>query len=96
VQVTDAGTPVLVATQQFSIAVAGRPLITSIGVTSSVVSVTWSALPGQFYQLQYATNLGGESWSAIQPDVQALDDTVTHTNSVGAGTQQFYRVLVLP
>ena len=96
VQVADAGTPTLFDTQNFTVAVASRPLITSIGVTSSVVSVTWSALPGQFYQLQCASNLFGENWNAILPDVQATSETLTHTNTVGAGTQQFYRVLVLP
>ena len=48
------------------------------------------------YQLQRATNLFGSSWEAIVPDVTATSDSLTHTNSVGVGDQQFYRVLVLP
>ena len=95
-QVADLGNPPLSDTQTFTITVARRPLITSIDVTSSVVSVTWTTLPGQAYQLQRATNLFGSSWEAIVPDVTATSDSLTHTNSVGVGDQQFYRVLVLP
>lgn len=96
VQVTDGGTPALIDTQAFTITVANRPLITSIAVTSSVVSVTWSALPGQLYQLQRSTNLIGENWHAIIPEVRATGESQTHTNAIGSDAQQFYRVLVLP
>jgi len=96
VQVADAGSPALLDSKSFTITVASRPLINSIAVTSSVVSVTWTAISGQLYQLQYATNLVGENWNAISPDVQATGETLTQTNSLGAGTHQFYRVLVLP
>lgn len=96
VQVADSGNPPLVASQDFTIAVVSRPLITNIAVTSSVVSVTWTTLPGQAYQLQCATNLTGENWKAVLPDVLATGETLLHTNTVGAGPHQFYRVLVLP
>lgn len=96
VQVADNGAPLLTDTESFTITVVSRPLITNIAVTSSVVTVTWTTLPGQSYQLQSATNLLGENWDAIAPNLLAPGDTLTHTNMIGVGDQQFYRVLVLP
>lgn len=96
VQVADSGTPVLSASQEFSVVVVDRPLITSIVMTSAVVSVTWSAVPGQSYQLQYATNLTEVDWNAVVPNVIALGGSLTHTNGTSGRAQQFYRVLVLP
>lgn len=96
VQVADGGNPILSASQDFTVTVVDRPLITSIVITSSVVSVTWSAVPGQLYQLQHATNLAEVDWDDVLPSVVATSESLTHTNSTGGSSQQFYRVLVLP
>lgn len=96
VQVADGGNPTLFASRDFFVTVLNRPLITSIVVTSSVVTVTWSTVPRQLYQLQYATNLSAVTWQAVVPDVLASGETQTHTNAVGGSSQQYYRVLVLP
>ena len=96
VRVTDNGSPVLADTRSFAVAVVERPLITGITVHDDVVSVSWGAVPGQAYRLQFASDLRSGIWEAAVPDIVATGETATHTNSIGTNLMQFYRVLVLP
>lgn len=96
IQVADDGIPGLTDMKSFSVAVVSRPLISMIAVTNGIVTVSWSSLAGQTYRLQYATNLLESSWQPVEPDVLGLGEITSQTNAVGAGSQQFYRVLVLP
>jgi hypothetical protein len=95
VRVEDGGNPPLTAEQTFTLNVVSRPTLSDIHVTSNVVSVTWTAVTGQAYQLQTCTNLRGAEWVALIPAVVADRNLVTHTNPVSSAGQ-FYRVLVLP
>jgi hypothetical protein len=71
------------------------PQIQSLVYSNGIATVTWSAIPDQTYRLQYCTNLMGNSWQAVLPDVLATNFTITSraTNSPGQG---FYRVLAIP
>lgn len=96
ITVADDGNPTLSDTKPFSITVVSRPLITDIAVTSSWVNVTWTTIPGDTYRLQFTTNLSAPQWIGIPPDVTAVGNTITHTNPFVPGTQQFYRIMVVP
>jgi hypothetical protein len=80
----------------FSINVVSRPSLMGISVSNGVVQVAWTSLPGRSYQLQSATNLADENWNAISDDILATGNVMTYTDAVGADSQRFYRVLVLP
>ena len=55
--------------------------------------VTWSAIPGTAYRVQFKADLNDTNWTDLAPDVTATDPTASITDSPGA-TQRFYRILV--
>ena len=73
------------------------PSLQNVGVTNHIVSLTWSALSGQGYQLQYKTSLspvGG--WSNIGSPITAAAATVTTTDPNPPDPRRFYRVQLIP
>jgi hypothetical protein len=91
--------PQLTATNNFTVIVTGGsppPVIQSISVSNSVVTVKWSAVSGRNYRLQYMQNLTDSTWSNVVPDITATGSIATATNGVNNSTQQFYRVILLP
>jgi len=69
----------------------------TIGSTSrSTLALTWLAIPGQTYSLEYSTNLAQNHWLVLDKAILATNSTVTVSNAVGAGGQQFYRVVLVP
>jgi hypothetical protein len=94
VRVTDGGTPPLSDTKTFTVAVYFQPRIQSITATNGIVTLTWSALDGKSYRLQYKDNLSDSDWSNLEPDVTAVGASASMTNSPGSAPR-FYRVQVL-
>jgi hypothetical protein len=93
VRVTDNGVPPLNDAKPFSIAVLARPSIVSAAVSGGDFTMTWSAIPGQTYRVQFKNNLTDANWSSLVPDVTASLATASINDPVGAA-QRFYRVLV--
>ncbi len=96
VRVTDSGLPPLSDAMSFMLTVVERPLITSLEFTNQTVQVTWSAVSGQGYQLEYTTNLSQTNWSVVLPDVISNGATAAQTNIFDQVSPQYYRVRVLP
>ncbi len=94
VRVTDNGVPPLNDAKLFSIAVLARPSIVSAAVSGGDFTLTWSAIPGQKYRVQFKNNLTDANWSDLVPDVTASLATASINDPVSA-TQRFYRVLVV-
>jgi len=72
------------------------PLIQSITRTNSSVAVTWSALSGYTYQLQYKDDLKATNWTDLFPAVTATGSSATGLDATGESAKRFYRVLVVP
>jgi hypothetical protein len=76
-----------------------EPLITSITVSGTDVTLVWTAVAGQKYRVQYTADLvgypPGSSWTDLTPDVTATGSTATKTDSVGGTTHRFYRIAVV-
>ncbi len=72
--------------------------LTALGVTQSgaTLSLTWTAIPGLTYQVQYTEDLGAASWTSLGGAVTASSNTLTVTDSITASSQRFYRVVVSP
>jgi len=68
----------------------------SIVVSQQIASLTWSAVSGHTYRLQYNVDLGAANWSNLAPDSIATGATAGTTDSLGAEAQRFYRVILLP
>jgi hypothetical protein len=96
--VTDNGTPSLSSTNSFVITVLGpvpdRPVITSIKRSNELVTLTWTAISGTVYRVQYKTNLTDSTWSAVPGDVTASGPTASKTDNTGNTQRRFYRVIV--
>jgi len=94
VRVTDNGAPPLSSTNSFVITVLGRPVITSIKRSNELVTLTWTAISGTVYRVQYKTNLTDSTWSAVPGDVTASGPTASKTDNTGNTQRRFYRVIV--
>jgi len=60
------------------------------------LALTWLAIPGQTYAVQSTTNLAETNWVVLDSAITATNSTMTITNAVSAGRQQFYRVVLVP
>jgi hypothetical protein len=73
-----------------------RPSFTTISRVGTSVNLTWTAVTGVNYRLQYNTNLAGTNWTAVAGDVLAGGSTASKTDSPATNATRFYRVLQLP
>jgi hypothetical protein len=74
-----------------------QPVIKTIsgGGTGSVV-ITWSAVSGQTYRIQYKASLNGTTWNDLSPDVKAAGTATSFTDHPAGATQRYYRVALMP
>jgi uncharacterized repeat protein (TIGR03803 family) len=72
------------------------PVLTSITLSSGTIEFTWSALPGQSYQAQYAANLNQTNWSNLGRPVTTTNSVGSQTDSAAGLAQRFYRVYLIP
>jgi hypothetical protein len=60
------------------------------------VNLTWGAMYGETYQLQYTTNLAFGAWTNLGGPVNASNATVTATDITPSDQQRYYRLILLP
>ncbi len=72
------------------------PKINSVSVLSNTATAIWNSIAGQTYRLQYKNSLGDPAWRSIVPDIVANGTATSGSDIVGAITQRFYRVVLLP
>jgi hypothetical protein len=93
--------PHLSATNSFTVVVNAAvvvlpPLIQSTTVSSGIVTITWSAVPGRSYLLERKDGLDGTNWDPVSPPASATGVTATATDAVGNVVQRLYRVVLQP
>jgi hypothetical protein len=76
--------------------VVSRPVIERIATSNGAVALTWSAVSGQVYRVQFKTNLDEPGWTDVWPDVTATGATASQAHPVGADALRFYRVRLVP
>ncbi len=66
--------------------------------TSSTFNLTWGAMTGLVYQVQYKTNLLQTDWINLGKPLIATDGnmTVSDTNAISSPPQRFYRLMMSP
>ncbi len=72
------------------------PVLQSLTQTHQTLNITWSAIPGKQYQVQYTTNLSPANWQNLGSPVTAINTTATASDSIGPDSQRFYRVGMSP
>jgi hypothetical protein len=60
------------------------------------VAISWNAVPGQSYLLQYKDNLDDTNWTSLPPAVSANAPILQATNTLDNLSNRFYRVTLLP
>jgi hypothetical protein len=93
-RVTDNGTPPFDAAQSFTIAVLARPMVQSMEIFGGDFVLTWSAIPGTTYRVQFKGSLDDANWTDLVPDVTATGPTANFNDPLGEA-QRFYRILVV-
>jgi hypothetical protein len=73
----------------------GPPQITDITSTATEVALTWQAVPGWNYRVQYKNDLMDANWQDLPGDVAATGITASKTTA-RSGTHRFFRVRWLP
>jgi len=69
----------------------------AVAITNGAVTLTWSAVAGQTYQLQYSTDLTQSNWTDLGKLIFPTNGVVTTTDSNAAAFPQlFYRVVLFP
>jgi uncharacterized repeat protein (TIGR01451 family) len=96
IRVEDDGSPLLSDVKSFTVTVVARAMIDLISVSNELVTVSWSAIPQQSYQLEYSEDLSGTNWVGLLPQVTATNVTAFMTDTVGETIQRFYRVRLWP
>jgi hypothetical protein len=71
------------------------PLILTVTRAGGDIALSWNAISGRAYQVQFKTNLNQLGWG-ILTNVTATGATVTVPAATGPEAQRFYRVMVMP
>jgi len=99
VQVTDNGNPPLSAVRSFSVTVVPPPSFLSshpISFSNGFITISWSAIVGQTYRVQFNTDIMTTNWIDLVPDVTATNTIATKTDAFGPDAVRFYRVSPTP
>jgi uncharacterized repeat protein (TIGR03803 family) len=72
------------------------PQFTSIVYGPIAVSITWSVVPGQLYQLQVTPNLAQPTWTDLGKATSGSNGTANYMDSTVSDAQRYYRVYTYP
>ncbi len=62
---------------------------------AGAVTISWSAVSGRTYRVQFASTLNQVNWSNLVPDVTATGPTASMNDNSNGAPQRFYRVQLL-
>lgn len=89
-----AGAP-LSDTEMFQVSVFPSLHIDSISVSGGQVHISWAAIPGRTYRVQYKDDLNAATWQNLPGDIATGSNSITKSDPT-PGLQRFYRVTALP
>ena len=70
-----------------------RPVIVSF--TPETATISWTAIPGKRYRLQYRANFATGGWITLPGEAVSSGNLASKTDTTVAGAQRFYRVAML-
>lgn len=95
IKVTDNGAPPLSDSKSFTVTVVPRPTLLAAAASNNL-ELSWNAISGQIYRVQFKSNLSDANWTDLTPDVIASGSSAEKIDTLGPSTARFYRVEVLP
>jgi uncharacterized repeat protein (TIGR03803 family) len=72
------------------------PVLLSVQPTNNAVELSWSAVAGRIYQLQFSSNLAQHVWSNVGLPAAATGSIVVAIDPSPLVARRFYRVAMLP
>jgi uncharacterized repeat protein (TIGR03803 family) len=72
------------------------PVFLSAVKSNCILSLTWSAMPGQRYRLQYTPSLPATNWPFLGSSIFPTSNRVTVSDNLCTNVQRFYRVVLIP
>ena len=66
------------------------------GAGTAKVMISWNAIPGRTYRVQYNNGLNPANWMTLGSDLVASSTLGSRTDNPAGVAQRFYRVLLLP
>jgi len=100
----DAGTYSVVVSNGLGNATSDAPQLTilfppqfqTVTRLNTSLILTWSAVQGQRYQLQYKADLKSANWVNLGSQRTATNAIITVSDPIASNSQRFYRVFMLP
>jgi len=87
--------PTFLAVDDVSLSAVPVPTVQSMAKTNGGVKLTWNALTGLVYQVQYKTNLTQSNWINLGGVITATNSAVNASDAVSPDPQRFYRIQLL-
>lgn len=78
----------------FTITVAPPPLIQGVELAGTNLVLTWTAIYGKTYRVEYTDRLDAPGWSNLPANVTASGPTAWSPNALDTA-QRFYRIMSL-
>lgn len=73
------------------------PVVQPLALAGNKITLTWSLVPGQIYQVQYASDLTSGNWSNLTSQLTPSFNTLSVSDFISATNQQrFYRIVEFP
>lgn len=70
------------------------PNLTLVSQTNGVVTFSWNSLPGQPYQVEYASDLPATNWQSLGDVIFATDTTTVTNDTPSPAPRRYYRVVL--
>jgi uncharacterized repeat protein (TIGR03803 family) len=81
---------------QLSISSPPPPVFEAVAQSGGTLTLTWSATPGETYQLQFTTNVGQPAWASFGDPILATNAVMVSVDMIGPDATRFYRAALLP
>jgi len=75
-----------------NITMPARPVIQTISASGGNITITWSAVAGLKYRVQFKPTLRASTWSDLPGDVTAGGTTATKTDNTVSGNERYYQI----
>jgi uncharacterized repeat protein (TIGR03803 family) len=73
------------------------PTVQPLALAGNQISLAWSVVPGQIYQVQYTSDLASGNWSNLTSQLTPSFNTLTVSDFISVTNQQrFYRIVEFP
>lgn len=79
-----------------SVTTVPAPVFQSAASAGGTISLTWLALAGVTYQVQYTTNLSTINWINLGSPINATSGSISASDLTTSDPQRFYRIVVAP